>query len=334
MYYLKRKLFAIGLATLFALFAPSAPAQSFSLEQAMISPFPSELVVSKRGDKIAWAFNAEGKRNIWIAEAPVFTARQLTHYEDDDGKELTNLVFSPAGNAIAYVRGGDRNQAGEVPNPTSDPEGTKQQVWVADLRTGRPMVLGDGSGPVFSPAGGEVIWIRDGQFWIAPVSGGKERKLFGIRGGVSGPRWSPDGSQLAFATSRGDHSFIAIFDTRANRLRFLAPSVDRDVLPRWSPDGRSIAFIRLLNVTDTFSNDRERLQPWAILVADVQSGEARQVWRSGDLDNDSYPGLAGRFLAVGRRRSTPVCFRERRLDASLFGIRRRRCADGVDAGRV
>src|SRR5712671_7373227 len=109
-------------------------AQSFTLEQVMSSPFPSKLTVSKRGDKIAWAFDAEGKRNIWIAEAPAFTARQLTHYNSDDGQELTDLLFSPNGNTIAYVRGGDANQAGEVPNPTSDPEGAKQEVWVVDVR--------------------------------------------------------------------------------------------------------------------------------------------------------------------------------------------------------
>src|SRR6267142_2452938 len=78
MSHLKRKLVAFGLATLFAVIAASARAQTFSLEQVMSSPFPSELTVSKRGDKIAWAFDAEGKRNIWIAEAPAFNARQLT----------------------------------------------------------------------------------------------------------------------------------------------------------------------------------------------------------------------------------------------------------------
>ncbi|OLD29050.1 MAG: hypothetical protein AUJ04_00165, partial [Acidobacteria bacterium 13_1_40CM_3_55_6] len=65
------------------------------------------------------------------------------------------------------------------------------------------------------------------------------------------------------------------------------------VAPRWSPDGKQIAFIRLFNMTDTFSNDRDRLQPWAIWVADAQSGEAKQIWRSGDQDNDSYPGQSG-----------------------------------------
>ena len=268
-------------------------AQSFTLEQVMSSPFPSELTVSKRGDKVAWAFDAEGKRNIWIAEAPAFAARQLTHYDHDDGQELSDLTFSPNGNAIAYVRGGDKNQAGEVPNPTSDVGGARQEVWIVDVRTGRATKMGEGSVPIFTPAGDQVIWIHDGHFWTAPVIGGRERKLFEIRGSVGPSQWSPDGSQLAFVSTRGDHSFIAVYDMRTNQLRFLSPSVDRDLAPRWSPDGRRIAFIRLLSVTDTFSNDRDRFQPWAIWVVDARSGEGKQVWRSGDLDADSFSGLEG-----------------------------------------
>jgi dipeptidyl aminopeptidase/acylaminoacyl peptidase len=273
--------------------ATSARAQTFSLEQVMSSPFPSELTVSKRGDKIAWAFDAEGKRNVWIAEAPAFAARQLTRYNDDDGQELTDLVFAPNGGAIAYVRGGDENQAGDVPNPTSDTAGAKQKIFVVDIRSGRTTALGEGSAPIFTPAGDQVIYQRGGHFWAVPIMGGKERKLFEIRGTVGTPQWSPDGSLLAFVSNRGDHSFISVYDPRTNQLHFLSPSVDRDVAPRWSPDGRRIAFIRLFNVTDTFSNDRDRIQPWAIRVVDSRSGEGRQVWRSGDLDTDSYPGLGG-----------------------------------------
>lgn len=86
--------------------ADTATAQNFTLEQVMSSPFPSEPTVSKRGDKIAWVFDAEGKRNLWIAEAPTFAAHQLTHYDNDDGQELSELVFSPNATLIAYVRGG------------------------------------------------------------------------------------------------------------------------------------------------------------------------------------------------------------------------------------
>ena len=85
---------AFLLLAIWCVTAAPATAQSFTLEQVMSSPFPSELTVSKRGDELAWAFDAEGKRNIWIAESPAFTARQLTHYANDDGGELTELSFA------------------------------------------------------------------------------------------------------------------------------------------------------------------------------------------------------------------------------------------------
>ncbi len=285
--------FAAAIVLLSVSFAALVQAQNFTLEQVMSSPFPSDLIVTKRGDKLAWAFDAEGKRNIWIAEAPAFASRQLTRYNDDDGQELSDLVFSPSGHAIVFVRGQDKNQAGEVPNPTSNPAGAKQQVMLVDVRTGRVVTIGEGQSPIFNPAGDQIIYIRDGKFWAAPVIGGKERKLFEIRGTVNSPRWSPDGTQLAFVSNRGDHSFITIYDPESKYFRFTAASVDRDIAPRWSPDGKRIAFIRLFNVPDTFSVDRDRVQPWAIIVTDPVNGGPRQVWRSGEQDNDSVPAING-----------------------------------------
>src|SRR5689334_6520266 len=109
-----------------------ASADGFTLEQVMSSPFPSDMIASPRGDKLAWVFDSQGKRNIWLAEAPDFKGRSLTHYDRDDGQEITEPVFSGDGNYLAFVRGGPPNSAGEIPNPTSDVKGAKQEIWRLD----------------------------------------------------------------------------------------------------------------------------------------------------------------------------------------------------------
>jgi len=47
---------------LFVMLATSlALGNGFTLEQVMSSPFPSDLIASKNGGKLAWVFDAEGK---------------------------------------------------------------------------------------------------------------------------------------------------------------------------------------------------------------------------------------------------------------------------------
>src|SRR3989442_11993737 len=126
--------FACGLLPLVVIViaSPLVRGDGFTLEQVMSSPFPSDLIACKSGDKVAWVFDAEGKRNIWVAEAPAFKGRQLTRYDKDDGQEITEPAFSPDGNWIAFVYGGPPNGEKDIPNPASDPAGAKQEVRVAN----------------------------------------------------------------------------------------------------------------------------------------------------------------------------------------------------------
>lgn len=268
----------------------------------MSSPFPSELIAAPTGERIAWAFNAEGKRNIWVADGPEFKARQLTQFNEDTGQELTQLEFTHDGEWVVFVRGGSANSAGDIPNPTSDPAGTSQAIHAVSVKDGRLMRLAVGSSPVVSPADRRVVFSKDNQIHIVEIVDGSEpHQLFSARGSNFTPQWSPDGKQLAFNSSRGTHSFIGVYDFEKQTIRYIAPSVDRDSAPRWSLDGKRIAFIRQPargNAPRALTQDAP--DPWAIWVADAASsnlvGSAKEIWRSGNRPVDAPPRMAGENL--------------------------------------
>ena len=116
------------LALALAFTPPGARAQSFTLEQVLSSPFPSDLIGYAGGGKFAWAQDDEGKRNVWAADAPDFRPRKLTPYDADDGQEIGSVAFTPDGRAVVYVRGQGPNRRGEVPNPLSWAEWPEQAV--------------------------------------------------------------------------------------------------------------------------------------------------------------------------------------------------------------
>jgi dipeptidyl aminopeptidase/acylaminoacyl peptidase len=71
-----------------------------------------------------------------------------------------------------------------------------------------------------------------------------QKALVRLWGRNAQPRWSPDGSKLAFTTVRDNHSYVAVYDVKKRHVDYMAPGVDFDASPSWSADGKRIAFIR------------------------------------------------------------------------------------------
>ncbi|MCU0634655.1 MAG: hypothetical protein MUE41_07260, partial [Gemmatimonadaceae bacterium] len=292
---LARRLAILALGSALPLVAQRAPLRYATLRSA---PFPSALTAASQADRIAWAVNDRGKRNIVVAEGPAFTPRVLTPYDSDDGQELTSVQLSPRGDVVVYVRGGDfsSNFDDALPvNPLGMPTPTRVQIWSVPFAGGAPKALGEGENPVISPAGDAVVFERDRQLWRVPLDGSANaERLFTARGDNGSAVFSPDGSRIAFVSNRGDHAFIGVYTNATTPITWIAPSTNRDGSPRWSPDGTRLVFTRRPGAGGAPQPVLEqRHQPWALHTATVATGEARELWRAPTTLRGSPPSTEG-----------------------------------------
>lgn len=88
----------------------------------------------------------------------------------------------------------------------------------------------------------QITFVYAGDIWLAPKEGGPAQRLSSPRGEESFPRFSPDGTQIAFSGNYDGNTDVYVISVRGgipHRVTY-HPSGDR--LVDWYPDGKSLLY--------------------------------------------------------------------------------------------
>lgn len=133
-----------------------------------------------------------------------------------------------------------------------------------------PVIIRDGRTPDLSPADAMIAYQgADPQgnnpgIYLAPLGGGEAKRLTSHESDRS-PDFSPDGSTIAFMSTKSGNWDIFTIGVSGDEPRQLTTNPSSDGLPAWSPDGSQIAY-----VSDAGGN-------WAIYVIGAEGGTPRRI---------------------------------------------------------
>jgi len=176
----------------------------------------------------------------------------------------------------------------------------------------------------FAPDGSRLAFVvtepprgetRERHVWMLDVDTSRTRQITYSAKSERGPRWSPDGSTLAFISDReGEpHLYVMPMHTGGEAVRLVAQ--DEPIAAfRWSPDGERIAFLMAepkpdeVKAREKEKDDGRRVdrddRHERIWVVDVKTRQARQI-SNGDRRITEIEWLgSGRLVAIAGQASS------------------------------
>ena len=172
---------------------------------------------SPDGDRIVFVGTVDFQDDVFVMEADGSSVRRVT---TDDADEIYPR-WSPDGETIVYTNVGDHPYL-------QDPQYSKTaDIWTIRAAGGTPTQLtstpGPDAHPDFSPDGSRIAYFHDGSIGLMDADGLHQGTL--VRSGLGGftPRWSPDGSLIAYTDY--DDSYKPMVSIDGSTLEFALVSV-------------------------------------------------------------------------------------------------------------
>lgn len=88
----------------------------------------------------------------------------------------------------------------------------------------------------------QITFVYGDDVWVAPKSGGIAIKLSSPEGSESYPRFSPNGSKIAYTANYNGNNDVYVIDTNGGIPKRLTYHGMNDRVLGWAPDGKSVLF--------------------------------------------------------------------------------------------
>ncbi len=223
---------------------------------------------SRDGTRLAFTSNRDGdSKQLYVIPLDGGEPACLTELKED----VAQPVWSPDGTRLVF--------SARVPDPAYEEEDEKKRLprrftrhqykldsvgWTGDRRTHIFVVPADGSAP--------ATQLTDGDFED------------------ESPTWSPDSTQIAFASARDDDwdvrlaQQIWVVGAAGGEPRRLTPDADYHDTPSWSPDGSAIACTWSPGGWDQPTHSQ-------IAVIEVATGQRRVLTQELDRQCGPFPAV-------------------------------------------